>query len=111
MKYMIDTRKIPKGRPSEEQIAKNMWQTQELVKMGLTVPYDSGRTIRKNKKNSKGSSEIKLTQFKSHEEHAEAMLMAMELLDKFEPVPEPMRTKLILEAENYRKHGRLSCLS
>lgn len=73
--------------------------------MGLTVPYDS------DEGHSQDNTEIKLTQFKSHEEHAEAMLMAMELLDKFEPVPEPMRTKLILEAENYRKHGRLSCLA
>lgn len=103
MRYMIDTRKIPKGRPSIDEIKKNEWQLNEIIKMGLTVPYDGGH--------SQDNTEIKLTQFKSHEEHAEAMLMAMELLDKFEPVPEPMRTKLILEAENYRKHGRLSCIS
>lgn len=65
------------------------------------MPLDSGRGQ---------STKIKLTQFNSDEEYCEAMMKALELLDNFQPVPEPMRTKLILEAENFKKQGKSSCL-
>lgn len=99
MKYMIDTRTIPKGKPSEEQIRKNEWKFREMNLMGLLMGYDDGQAHYKN---------IPLTQFKSKEELGDAIYTASMLLIEYKPVPEPMRTKLILEAENFRKHGRES---
>jgi len=100
---MIDTRKIPQERPSEKQIALNKWQMNEMRLMGFLVPYDSGG-------GSSGSYKIELTQFESWDEYNDAIKKAFILLTDFKPVPEPLRTKLILEAENLRNYGVESCL-
>lgn len=99
---MINTETIPKGRPSPKQVELNKWKMNEMILKGLVTPYDSG--------NSKNRDTLKLTQFKSDDEYCEAILKAFDLLKSFQPVPEPMRTKLILEAENFRKHSKSSCL-
>lgn len=101
MRYMIDTRTISKERPSPQQVKMNRWKLDELNIMGLTVPYDSSGHI--------GTS-IPLTQFKSQKEYRLAMIQAMQLLDDYKQVPEPLRTKLIKEADNLRAHGKESCL-
>lgn len=62
--------------------------------MGFVVPYDSSVENTRN---------IKLTQFKSEDEYADALETAFMLMEEFKPVPEPLRTKLILEMENRKK--------
>lgn len=101
MRYMIDTRTISRDRPSQQEMELNRWKLNEMSLMGLVVAYDSS---------SKNASKIELTEFSSQSKYQKALMYAMEQLDEYKPVPEPLRTKLINEAENYRKHGRYSCI-
>ena len=101
MKYAINTDTIPKGKPSAKQVQLNKWKYNEMVAMALIMPYDSNN---ENKENS-----IRLTQFESKREYTSSATKALQYLIKFQPVPEPLRTKLIKEAENIRKQGMESC--
>lgn len=101
MRYMIDTRTIPKGRPSKKEQELAMWQLKEEYELGLSIPFtDAGSD----------TESIPLTQFKSQDELADAIYIASLALAEYKPVPEPIRTKLALEAKNYREHGRYSLI-
>lgn len=100
MRYMVDTRTIPKDRPSKKEQELAMWQLKEENELGLSVPYTNGSS----------TESIPLTQFNSQKELADAIYIASLALAEYKPVPEPIRTKLALEAKNYREHGRDSLI-
>lgn len=102
-KCTIDIGKIPQGRPSTEQVKLNRWRFEEMRLLGLIEPYESG-SGHKESGNSCGY-KVVMTQFKSLKEYSEAKVKALMLLEEFKPIPEPMRTRLILETENLRKQA------
>lgn len=103
MKPMIDLSTISQKRPSPEKMKMTAWQQKEFNEMALTMPFDS---------NNQGtySEKVKLTQFKTKAEYGEAVVTALDLLEQYKSVPEPLRTKLVTEAKNIRKQGIISAL-
>lgn len=96
MRYMVDINTIPKGKPSPEEIARNEWQYEEKRLLGLLPsPYDGESNI----------DGVDLVEFTSRLDYLTAAFRAYEFLERYEPVPKSIRTRLIKEAENFRQHG------
>lgn len=92
MRYMVNTKDIQNNR---NKIDKKMiaWKYNELELLGLLMPYDDGDNDHR----------YKLKEYKSYKEYGKELSIAVEYIGKYKPIPEPMRTKLIKEAENIRQ--------
>ncbi|MCM1221671.1 MAG: hypothetical protein NC548_45050 [Lachnospiraceae bacterium] len=95
LEKMSPKKKAPKTKITPEEIK---WQINEMSKMDIITVLDGDWVNEK----------IPVTQFKSHNEYRRGKYKAQKLLEKMQPVPEPLRTKLILEAKNVHKQEKMN---